>query len=172
MSQLAPSAAAVLRKPYGCMAAQVADGELTIDVRMSRWDIGSLPRGCEIELRLPAWDSPPVFAIAILLRLARTPSATFQTWLNAGNSDDLKVLKHLGTKSDFEVRLVDEDVERAINCQNQLHRRAYNLFKSVSPRIGGWTTEDYNGVVHRVDALYPTISDLWRAASQESIRRL
>lgn len=171
MTQLAPCAA-VLRKPYGCMVAQIANDELTVDLRLSEWDIGSVPRTCDAELRLVAWEARPVFAIALLLRLGRNPSSTYQAWINAGDQDQYKVLKHLGTKSDIVIRLVDTDVHRKIRTTNQLHRGAYRLYCTASSRLGDWTTEDYNACIRRVDALYPTISELWREATTNQIHQL
>lgn len=171
MTQMAPSAA-VLRKPYGCMVADTATGELTLDVRLSQWDSGSIPRSCDVELRIAAWDALPVFAIALLLRLGRNPTSTFQAWINAGDTDDHVVLKHLSSKNDILIRLVDQDVHRRMRTTNQIHRRALSLFRSVAPRLGNWTTEEYDRVVRRVDSLYPTIGELWRAANEAPIRKL
>lgn len=171
MTQIAPGAA-VLRKPYGCMVPQTVSGELTIDLRLSAWDIGSMPRSCEVDLRLPAWESSPVFAIALLMRLGRNPSATYQAWINAGDEDALQVLKSLGQKSDILVRLVDNEVVRAVRTTNHIYRRAFDLYRRVSPRLGDWTRDEYDRVIRRVDGLYPTIGELWRAATDDSIRKL
>jgi len=171
MTQMAPCAA-VLRKPYGCMVAQTANSELTLDVRLSQWDIGLLPRTCDVELRLAAWDAQPVFPIALLVRLGRNPMATYQAWINAGDEDHYKVLKHLGSRQDIIIRLVDEDVRRKIRTTNQIYRRALILYRCVSSRLGDWTVEDYEQSVRRVDALYPTLEELWREAKTDEIRKL
>jgi hypothetical protein len=161
----------ILEKPAGCMAIEPTASDVSALVRMTKWGAAHLARFCDVDMQLPWWDSPPVLAVALLLRLARDELLTYQTWIDAGNPHGVRVLQNLANRDHIQVHIVTDQIERTLRAHNTVRRAALNLVRLIGPRRHAWGKDLFEQARQRIDTLYPTADRLWRAGREEVHRR-
>lgn len=153
----------ILAKPRGCMQIHSDGEDVSLFIREEKIHIGDYPRCCHTDIKMPTWDSPPILAIALLVRLARRELMTFQTWINAGNPAGVRIVQALGRQRVLDIRLTtDEGIARTFRCGNTVRSTARRVVRQIENRAKAWSNEKFDEVCNHIDRLYPTQSALWR----------
>ena len=142
------------------------DGGATCWVRTTDWIASSLPRHCDVALRLAFWDEPPVFVTLLLLRLGARKDLTFETWPDPGRADGLQALCALGQYRDLTVNLVTAaGVTRQIRGASQIDLAAKELHRMALNRAVAWRTEAYAAARTRLEQAHRSLDEFWRIAA-------
>ncbi len=139
------------------------DSALQFYVREDEFTFATYPQHCPVEFSLPVWDEGGVVVVSLLIRLAGRHAASFDRWLNPGDPPGLRLLQLLSTQRWLDLWLVSDRVQRSFRRPNRLAGKAAGLVAMLRTRRS-WTTEEFEVRRKRLDTLYPTAPDLWRAA--------
>jgi hypothetical protein len=172
MGRAVAAPSTILKRKPGVMELQTCNGHVGIFVKMTSWAAGDLPRFCDVDVRLAAWEIGQVMAIACMVRLAKDTIHTYQTWVDPGNAQGIHLLKNLSKKNDLVVYIVTDKVERQIPTYNVVYRQTLDFLRVLSRRAHAWDTARFDLVRSRADRLYPSMGDLWRACTAGELRSL
>lgn len=159
-------------KKTGTMAVQANGERVGAYVKLTEWAAGDLPRFCDVDMRMAAWELGPVVTIGFMVRLAKDTLHTFHTWIDPGNPQGIRLLKNFSKKHDLVVYIVTDRVVRQIPTYNLVYRQALEYLRVLSRRAHAWDAERFDGVRGRVDRLYPTLGEMWRACGEGGLRSL
>lgn len=158
----------VLEVPQGVYSAcpgsvniHLTEQGAAVYLRATPDSIGTFPQHVKAEVKLPSWESPPIVAVALLVRLGGRPDLTFQHWINAGNPHGIRTLQQFSRTGHLPVFVVTDRIARSHRASNTLRTKATYLVSQLAPRIHAWSHELYHETTARLDRLYTTPARLW-----------
>jgi hypothetical protein len=155
--------------PVGSMGFSPNAATLGVYLRLDEWLGSTLPRVCEISPRLVAWDAPPVFVSALLIRLKDDERLTYETWIHAGTREGLFALKRLATERDLALYVVTDHAARRYLIRNLTGSTALDLYRRAVDRADLWNPSHYDKLFADVARRYGTVRQLWRASMEAPI---
>jgi hypothetical protein len=157
----------VFTKPLGSMTATWVRGEVVLFVRENEWGLKRYPPACHVELRLWNWEIDDVPLVALVLRFARSDSATFDCQLDVRTPMGIRLLQCLASQSQIDVHLVADQTVRPFRVANPAPVEAGYLLDKVRAHAP-WSAEDAERALARLNQLYPTARDLWWAGARNA----
>jgi len=161
--KMASAPAAIRQKRVGGMLLAYTPDGVAFFVREDPRHLGDYPRVCSVEVSLRSWDFPPITLVAGLVRFARRDLMTFQTWIDAGHAQGVRVLKNLSTQDTIFAHLVTDDVARSFRVANTMMRNARSVLQRLERQKQAWDDAVFERSREQLDRLYPTAADMWRA---------
>jgi hypothetical protein len=138
---------------------------LDIQVSEDSRNFTQYPNPCAADLRLVSYQVGGAFVVGLIIRCARKPLLTFQTWLNPATTHDNQVLNSLRGDGDVLLHIITNQGRRAIKIPNVVRRDAARIANDIRNAETTWTAEQFDAACTEMDRQYPTAVSLYRAVA-------
>jgi hypothetical protein len=155
----------------GCAAIRDTGSNTAVYVKLDEWKAGTLPRNAPVDLRLVAWDSPPVFVCSLMVKLNDQDGLVFDAWVDAGTEEGTSILRYLANRKAPSVYVVADRVRHRFPAfvVPSVRDVALRLFQLSKKRADTWDKMRYQDLFQRVTRRYPNANALWDVSHEATI---
>lgn len=154
----------------GALIVDATESAVTLFVREDEWGLKKYPRKCSAQCRLGHWEIDGVMVAALVVRIARVDTPTFEHWIDPGHALGVRTLQNLASQKTIDLHVVVDAVARSFRLPNPARVQAGHLVEVVRRRTA-WAPENFQAALKRINTLFPTPNDLWHACGERRTRR-
>lgn len=156
----------VLRRPVGTLTVAVPTSRAIFYVHEDDWGMRKYPRDCPAALRIGTWEVDRVLLVGMVLRLARSDLTTYDTWINIGDANGVRMMQSLTGQTQIDVHVVTDVVARSVRIANPVRFEAASIINTIRKREA-WSDDEFQTALGRITQLYPTTPMLWQACRSD-----